>query len=126
MSELLLAYEDFLKIEKQASANTVSSYLRDVNQFATAMDGRGVDLTQVVARDVEDYANSLVKRGKSPATVTRSVASIKSFYTCLIGKGYVGQNPAKGVAPARVERKLPQVLTSKEVELFLEDRKSVV
>ena len=54
MSELLLAYEDFLKIEKQASANTVSSYLRDVNQFATAMDGRGVDLTQVVARDVED------------------------------------------------------------------------
>lgn len=63
MSELLLAYEDFLKIEKQASANTVSSYLRDVNQFATAMDGRGVDLTQVVARDVEDYANSLVKRG---------------------------------------------------------------
>ena len=120
MSELLLAYEDFLKIEKQASANTVSSYLRDVNQFATAMDGRGVDLTQVVARDVEDYANSLVKRGKSPATVTRSVASIKSFYTCLIGKGYVGQNPAKGVAPARVERKLPQVLTSKEVELFLE------
>ena len=59
MSELLSAYEDFLKTEKQASANTVSSYLRDVNQFAAAMDGRGVDLTQVVTRDVEDYANSL-------------------------------------------------------------------
>lgn len=109
-----------MKIEKQASANTVSSYLRDVNQFAAAMDSRGVDLTQVVTLDVEDYANSLIKRGKSPATVTRSVASIKSFYTCLIGKGYVAQNPAKGVSPAKVERKLPQVLTSKEVELFLE------
>lgn len=120
VSELLLAYEDFLKIEKRASANTVSSYLRDVHQFAAAMDGRGVELTQVVTRDVEDYANSLVKRGKSPATVTRSVASIKSFYSCLIGKGYVGQNPAKGVSPAKVERKLPQVLTSREVELFLE------
>lgn len=120
MSELLSAYEDFLKIEKRASANTVSSYLRDVHQFAAAMDGRGVELTQVVARDVEDYANSLVKRGKSPATVTRSVASIKSFYTCLLGKGYVGQNPAKGVSPVKTERKLPQVLTSKEVELFLE------
>ena len=121
MSELLLAYEDFLKIEKQASANTVSSYLRDVNQFATAMDGRGVDLTQVVPfRQLPWNAASGGHWGKSPATVTRSVASIKSFYTCLIGKGYVGQNPAKGVAPARVERKLPQVLTSKEVELFLE------
>ena len=80
MSELLTAYEDFLKIEKHASANTVSSYLRDISQFAAAMDGRGVDLIQVAARDVEDYANSLTKRGKSPATVTRSVASIKSFY----------------------------------------------
>ena len=120
MSELLTAYEDFLKTEKQASANTVSSYLRDVNQFAAAMDGRGVDLTQVVTRDVEDYANSLVKRGKSPATVTRSVASIKSFYSCMVGKGYVGQNPAKTVSPIKVERKLPQVLSNKEVELFLD------
>ena len=120
MSELLSAYEDFLKLEKQASANTVSSYLRDVHQFAEAMDGRGLDLTRVATHDVEEYANSLTKRGKSPATVTRSVASIKSFYTCMVGKGYVARNPAKGVSPAKVERKLPQVLTSKEVELFLE------
>ena len=120
MSELLSDYEDFLKTEKRASANTVSSYLRDVNQFAAAMDGRGVELTQLVTRDVEDYANSLMKRGKSPATVTRSVASLKSFYSCLMSKGFVNRNPAKGVSPAKVERKLPQVLTSKEVELFLE------
>lgn len=120
MSELLSVYEDFLKIEKRASANTVSSYLRDVHQFAAAMENKGVELAQVVTREVEDYANSLIKRGKSPATVTRSVASIKSFYTCLVGKGYVSRNPAKGVTPAKVDRKLPQVLTSKEVELFLE------
>lgn len=120
MSDLLSVYEDFLKTEKRASANTVSSYLRDVHQFAAAMENKGVELVQVVTQEVEDYANSLMKRGKSPATVTRSVASIKSFYACLMGKGYVSGNPAKGVAPAKVERKLPQVLTSKEVELFLE------
>nr|WP_201754494.1 site-specific tyrosine recombinase XerD [Pseudoflavonifractor sp. 60] len=120
VSELLSVYEDFLKTEKRASANTVSSYLRDVHQFAVAMEGKGLPLTQVANRDVEDYANSLTKRGKSPATVTRSVASIKSFYACLMSKGYVDQNPAKGVSAAKVERKLPQVLTGKEVELFLE------
>ena len=100
MSELLMVYEDFLKNEKQASANTVSSYLRDVHQFASAMIGREVALTQVASQDVEEYANSLTKRGKSPATVTRSVASIKSFYSCLMNKGYVDENPAKGVVPA--------------------------
>ncbi len=120
MSELLLVYEDFLKTEKQASSNTVSSYMRDVCQFAAAMDSKSVPLTQVANQDVEDYASTLTKRGKSPATVTRSVASIKSFYSCMVNKGLVDQNPAKGVSAAKVERKLPQVLTGKEVELFLE------
>lgn len=120
VSRLLTVYEEFLRTEKRASANTVSSYLRDVHQFSAAMDGKGVELVQVLDRDVEEYANSLIKRGKSPATVTRSVASIKSFYACLMEKGYVDQNPAKGVSPAKVERKLPQVLTGREVELFLE------
>ena len=44
----------------------------------------------------------------------------KRQYQCLVSKGLADQNPAKGVAPAKVERKLPQVLTGKEVELFLE------
>ena len=120
MSELLLAYGEYLKIEKSASANTVSSYLRDVNQFASAMEGKGLDLTQVLPQDVEDYANGLLRRGKSPATVTRSMASIKSFFHYLMDRGLVDRNPAKGVSPAKVERKLPQVLTGREVELFLE------
>ena len=120
MSELLLAYGEYLKIEKSASANTVSSYLRDVNQFASAMEGKGLDLTQVLPQDVEDYANGLLRRGKSPATVTRSMDSIKSFFHYLMDRGLVDRNPDKGVSPAKVERKLPQVLTGREVELFLE------
>ena len=120
MSELLTVYEDYLKTEKHASANTVSSYVRDVHQFAQSMEDSGVSLTEVLPKDVEGFTKSLVRKGKSPATVTRSVASIKSFYNCLIALGKVDRNPAKGGAPAKVERKLPQVLTGKEVELFLE------
>ena len=120
MSELLTVYEDYLKTEKHASANTVSSYVRAVHQFAQSMEDSGVSLTEVLPKDVEGFTKSLVRKGKSPATVTRSVASIKSFYNCLIALGKVDRNPAKGVAPAKVERKLPQVLTGKEVELFLE------
>ena len=109
-----------MKTAKRASANTVSSYVRDVHQFAQSMEDSGVSLTEVLPKDVEGFTKSLVRKGKSPATVTRSVASIKSFYNCLIALGKVDRNPAKGVAPAKVERKLPQVLTGKEVELFLE------
>ncbi len=120
MMELLPLYEEYLTTEKGSSANTVSSYLRDVRQFSEAMEERDVTLTEVLVQDVETYTDGLLRRGKSPATVTRSAASIKSFYQCLISKGIMDHNPAKGVKPARVERKLPRVLTSKEVEVFLE------
>lgn len=120
MTDWLSVYEDYLKNDKQASANTVSSYLRDVRQFAKEMEERGIPLIEVLSQDVEEYAHSLTRKGKSPATVTRSVASIKSFYNCLISRGAIDRNPAKGVVPAKVERKLPQVLTGKEVELFLD------
>ena len=118
--DLLRVYEEYLKTEKKASANTVSSYMRDVQQFAGAMEMLEVPLTEVLPGDVERYAQSLVRQGKSAATVTRAMASIKSFYNCLQKTGYAGSNPARGVTTAKAERKLPQVLTGKEVELFLE------
>ena len=69
---------------------------------------------------MESYTRFLSAKGKSAATVTRSLASLKSFYSYLIAEGRVSVNPARGLAPAKVERKLPHILTSKEVELFLE------
>lgn len=120
MSELLRLYEEYLISEKKASANTVSSYLRDIHQFEAAVSEWGVELTQVTTQDVERYAAAMTRKGRSAATVTRSIAAIKSFYNCLIALGAVESNPAKGVVPAKVERKLPQILTGKEVELFLE------
>ena len=118
--ELLRVYEQYLKTEKKASANTVSSYMRDVQQFAGAMERKEIPLTEVLPGDVERYAQFLTRAGKSAATVTRAMASIKSFYACLQKTGYAGSNPAHSVTTAKVERKLPEILTGKEVELFLE------
>ena len=120
MSELLDLYEDYLRTEKKASANTISSYLRDMHQFEAAMLEQELELTEVLTQEVEHYAAGLTRKGRSAATVTRSIASIKSFYSCLVTLGIMDHNPAKGVVPAKVERKLPQILTGKEVELLLE------
>ena len=64
-------------------------------------------------------------RGKSAASVTRFLASIKSFYGFLVSDGAVEANPAKGITAGRAERKYPEILTSKEVELFLEQPQCV-
>ena len=113
-------YESYLKMEKNASPNTLSSYLRDVTQYLRWLEGEGLTPEQAAQSDVEAYIKSLSGQGKSVATVTRCLASLKSFYTFLLVRRRVSLNPAKGLAPAKVERKLPHILTSKEVELFLE------
>lgn len=116
----ITGYGDWLTTEKRASANTCSSYLRDVRQYADWMEQTGLDVTQASQDDIARYAGHLSGLGKSDATVVRSAASLRSFYTYLLTIGAVGLNPAKGFFPARAERKLPQILTSKEVDLFLE------
>ena len=115
----LREYETYLAEEKGASLNTLSSYLRDVLQFAHWLEGKGLVLEQAKQADVELYIKYLSGQGKSVATVTRSLASLKSFYTYMLRQGRVSVNPARGITPAKAERKLPQILTNQEVELFL-------
>ena len=118
--EYLTEYERYLAERKKASPNTLSSYLRDIRQYLAWLFEEGLTPEQAAQSDVERYIKVLTSKGKSAATVTRSLASLKSFYTYLLGTGRVLVNPAKGPAPAKVERKLPHILTAKEVELFLE------
>lgn len=113
-------YEEWLRCEKKASANTLSSYIRDVRQFSQWMGDQGLSLSQASQSDVRDYTKYLKSRGKSEATVVRSIASLKSFYGYMLSGHIVSVNPVKGFTPAKVERKLPEILTGKEVDLFLE------
>ena len=119
MDTYLAAYERYLKDEKHASANTVSSYMRDLKQFASYIAERQLELTQVTQERVSTYLDYLSGQGKSPATVSRSLASIKGFYHHLLDQGVVEENPAIHVAAVKAEKKLPQVLTGKEVERLL-------
>ena len=113
-------YETWLAREKRAAVNTLSSYVRDVRQFSLWAEEDDLSLTQVSQEDIKRYARHLEKKGKSNATVVRSVASLKWFYTYMTGAHFVRTNPAKGYTPSRMERKLPAILTNHEVDLFLE------
>ena len=126
MADYIAAYQAYLAQEKHASANTLSSYIRDLNQFRTWLLDSGVtDLRKVKKETINEYLLHMTQIGKSPATVTRSTASIKSFYAYLLQSGMIKANPAKSVAAMKVERKYPEILTNREVELFLEQPKCV-
>lgn len=117
--EYLTGYETYLTTEKKSSVNTVSSYLRDVRQYLEYAQTVKLNVPKATKSDVDKYIRRLTAGGKSPASVTRAVASLKSFYVFLVDRSHSTTNPVKGFVPIKQERKLPQILTSREVELFL-------
>lgn len=126
MTDYIDGYKQYLSEERHASANTLSSYLRDVRQFLAYLQSVGArSVLQAAASDIEEYMRWMTGRGKSAATVTRSVASLKSYYHYLVLEGRLKKNPVQDVTPLKVKRHLPQILTGKEVELFLEQPQCV-
>ena len=117
--DLIEQFKSYLTTEKKSSANTVSSYVRDLTQFDRYLQNEGTALDQVDTSVIEGYDSWLTGKGKSAATVTRSLASLKCFYGWMVSNGCMESNPALQAKSVKVERKLPQVLTSWEVELLL-------
>ncbi len=124
--ELLIEeFKSYLSSEKKASANTLVSYLRDVNQFAKYLDRFAPSpLAQVTGGTVQGYVRWMKKDGKSVSTMSRCVASLKCFYNYLISRNIIETNPAAHIEMDKQSRKLPEILTSREVELFLDQADS--
>ena len=116
MLDLIHAYENYLSKVKKASANTIASYMRDIHQFSNWRNGSILDVTQAEIREYLSYLGSI---GKSSATISRCVASLKNFYSYLISSGFAEENPVSDVHIDRGEKKLPQILTGREIELLL-------
>ena len=122
MSEAALTeFEDYLRNERKSSNNTVLSYMRDMRQLSEYLEAHDLpDLLEVSEKDLETYIDWLRSNGKSPATISRCIATFKTFYKHFFVKGKIIQNPAATIVSEKIEKKLPQILTSKEVELLLE------
>jgi len=121
MLDLIHAYENYLTKVKQASGNTVSSYMRDIRQYAQWLQGtEELDVLNATQLNINEYLKYLQTQGKSGATVSRTLASLKNFYAYAVSTGFLEDSPVtEDIHVDRGEKKLPQILTGKEVELLL-------
>lgn len=121
MLDLINAYENYLTKVKQASANTVFSYMRDIRQFSAWLrQMESADVVDASQLNISNYLAHLQEEGRSGATVSRSLASLKNFYSYVVSSGFLEKSPVPAdIHVERGEKKLPQILTGKEVELLL-------
>lgn len=120
-AEVIEIFEKYLVNDKKASANTLSSYMRDIRKYCDYLEIHTEEtIVSASEDDVHEYIDYLRASGKSVATVSRSIASLKCLYTHLCIKQIVKVNPAMKLVPDKSAQKLPQILTNKEVELLLD------
>lgn len=120
MLDLVRAYENYLSKVKQASSNTVASYMRDIRQFSDWLDiSAELDIASAQQVHISEYMDHLHAEGRSGATLSRNLASLKNFYGYMVSSGFLEQNPVMDVQIDRGEKKIPQILTGREIELLL-------
>ena len=120
MLDLLKAYEKFLTNIKQASSNTISSYMRDIRQYQLWLQNtEGISMLDATQDLIRLYLSSLRQQGRSAATLSRCLAGLKNFYQYLVSSGFLEATPVADVQVESREKKLPQILTGREIELLL-------
>lgn len=123
--DLLAEYREYLITERDASENTMSSYMRDLKQLQEYLQReKGSILQAVNENDLQDYIEHLREAGKSISTIARNIASWKNFFQYLMHQNVITENPARSLSAGKAEHKLPEILTNKEVELLLQQPKA--
>ena len=121
MAGFINEYKRYLIEKKNVSANTLESYLRDISQYIAFLGiENDSDISKTDTSSVEGYINELKTIGKSTSTITRTVASIRSYYQFLMIEDVMDFNPAKGIKVDKAEKKMPEILTDKEIRMLLD------
>ena len=125
MEKQVKLFLEFLQNEKKLSDNTLQSYKRDIIQYQNYLEENGINYAKVSKEDIKAYLNYLKQIGKKPSTISRNLASIRSFYQFSIRNKKIKNDPTEDVQSPKIEKRVPSVLTAQEVELLLEQPKDV-
>lgn len=124
MEALIKEYMNFLEKDKQLSLNTLQSYKRDIEQYLTYLQQMNLNnISNTNKATIITYLLYLQKKGRATSTVSRNLASIRSFYQFIAKNNAIDHDPTSDLESPKVEKKLPQILSTQEVELLLEQPK---
>lgn len=121
MSEWIERFTEYLVVERGLARNTLESYRRDLLTYAAFLtDHFQVSLTESGPQHIAAYLHHLRESGKAAATISRNVASLRSFFHFLVREDVIAHDPTRHLQAPRVHKKLPSVLSVDEVERLLQ------
>lgn len=125
MEKQLKLFFDFLENEKKLSNNTLQSYKRDLKQYKQYLEENEESYTRATEDSIKEYIEHLQMIGKKASTISRCIASIRSFYQFELKNKKVKSDPTGNIQSPKIEKRTPSILSFKEVALLLDQPKDV-
>ena len=125
MEKQVKLFLDFLKDDKKLSDNPLQSYRRDIEQYEKYVSENKINYLKATEETILEYMEYLREENKKESTISRSLASIRSFYQYLIRIKKIKKDPTMTIESPKINKRIPNILTSKEVELLLDQPKDV-
>ncbi|MGX6604770.1 site-specific tyrosine recombinase XerD [Micromonosporaceae bacterium Da 78-11] len=117
----MTAYLDHLTVERGLSRNTLTSYRRDLDRYAEALAGAGIDdLGAVSAADVTEHLATLREQGLASASAARAISAVRGLHRFATREGLAGADVAADVKPPAPPRRLPKALDVDQVNRLLD------
>nr|WP_321356211.1 site-specific tyrosine recombinase XerD [uncultured Draconibacterium sp.] len=114
-------YENYLKLEKSLSQNSIAAYINDINKLEDFFDKsfKGVNPEKVVLSQLKSFVEWLNDKGVSPRTQARTISGIKSFYKYLLIEEKITSDPTALLESPKIGRKLPDILSMEEIDMLI-------
>jgi len=121
MDKLIERFIHYLAVERGLALNTLESYQRDLVSYVEFVSKSGIhDLNQTRRANIIAFLANLQRKGRATSTISRNLASLRAFYGFLLRDGLIDGDPTTNLESPKIEKRLPKVLSVKEVEALLE------
>jgi len=127
MQEYIDRFSDYLKYQRNASEHTQRNYISDLEQFYDYLcprnsDGsrRDLNISQIDHITIREYMATLYQAKRKKTSISRKLATLRTFFRFLCREQVVEMNPARLVSSPRLEKRLPRVISIDEVIQFIE------
>ncbi len=116
-------FAQYLKLERNYSARTVSSYLLDLELFDRYLESveQGLDSSKADRDNVRMWLASMMSNGEKSTTVNRRLSTLRSYYRYLVGIGILSQSPAQGIKGPKNSKPLPYFVREDEMDEILDE-----
>ena len=116
-SKLLLAFIEYMKLEKNYSLHTIESYERDITEFFMFMNEQSIeDFSTVRFQEARLFLTELYKKQLAKKSVSRKLSCLRSFFAFLVRENIVESNPFQQVSLPKQDKRLPEFFYEEELE----------